>query len=146
MAIINNKVKKLSNDRDENIFIGIDLPFQKSDSNEGWFKSTKTTFDAVKNNIKLLLLTEKGQRIMQPSLGLNLKKYLFEPITQDIVSNIENEIYNSFSFWLPYVNIMELKIDFNEDYDIGRNQINISLTFNIKQNQNYFDTINIKIG
>ena len=51
MAIINNKVKKLSNDRDENIFIGIDLPFQKSDSNEGWFKSTKTTFDAVKTKL-----------------------------------------------------------------------------------------------
>ena len=72
MAIINNKVKPLKNDRDENVFIGIDLPFRKSEGNSGWFESTTTTFKAVRNNIKSLLLTEKGQRIMQPSLGLNL--------------------------------------------------------------------------
>ena len=146
MAIINEKVKPLSNDRDENIFIGIDLPFTKSSGNEGWFKSTKTTFNSVRNNIKSILLTERGQRIMQPSLGLNLKKYLFEPITDDIVSTIEGDIFETFDFWLPFVNILDLQITFNENYDVGRNQINISLKFNIKQNQNYFDTINVTIG
>ena len=44
MAIINNKVKAFKDDRNENVFIGIDLPFQKSDKNDGWFKSTTTTF------------------------------------------------------------------------------------------------------
>ena len=146
MAIINDKVKQLSNDRDENIFIGLDLPFRKSSGNEGWFKSTKTTFDSVRNNIKSILLTERGERIMQPSLGLNLKKYLFEPITEDIISVIEGEILQTFDFWLPFVNIIDLEINFNENYDIGRNQINISLKFNIKQNQNYFDTVNVTIG
>jgi len=146
MAIINEKIKPLSNDRDENIFIGIDLPFRKSSGNEGWFQSTTQTFNSVRNNIKSLLLTERGQRIMQPSLGLNLKKYLFEPINQDIVSRIESDIFETFNFWLPFVNILDLDISFNENYDVGRNQINISLKFNIKQNQNYFDTINVTIG
>ena len=48
MAIINNKVKPKKDDRDNNVFIGIDLPFRKSDGNEGWFKSTETTFKAVR--------------------------------------------------------------------------------------------------
>jgi len=146
MAIINEKIKPLSNDRDENIFIGIDLPFRKSSGNEGWFESTTQTFNAVRNNIKSILLTERGQRIMQPSLGLNLKKYLFEPINQDTVSKIESDIFETFNFWLPFVNILDLDVSFSENYDVGRNQINISLKFNIKQNQNYFDTINVTIG
>ena len=107
MAIINNNVKQKIVDRDENIFIGIDLPFHKSDGYEGWFKSTTTTFEAVKNNIKSLLLTEKGQRIMQPTLGMNLKKYLFEPLTEDTIIAIENDIFQTFEFWLPFVNIMD---------------------------------------
>ena len=41
-------------DRDVNTFIGIDLPFRKSDGPEGWFASTKTTIEAVKNNIRSL--------------------------------------------------------------------------------------------
>lgn len=147
MAIINNKVKPLKNDRDENIFIGLDLPFRKSNGNEGWFESTKTTFDAVRNNIKSLLLTERGERMMQPSLGLNLKKYLFEPLNEDLRLTIENEILQTFEFWLPFVNVVDLQVVFNDDIsDIGRNKIDISLTFNIKQNQDYFDTVSVTIG
>ena len=39
-------------DRDSNVFIGIDLPFRKSLGVEGYFASTRTTIDAVKNDIK----------------------------------------------------------------------------------------------
>tara|TARA_R100001443_G_scaffold56946_4_gene67857 strand:- start:865 stop:1308 length:444 start_codon:yes stop_codon:yes gene_type:complete len=146
MAIINKKTKPLKNDRDENIYIGIDLPFRKSDGNEGWFSSTTTTFSAVRNNIKSLLLTERGQRLMQPSLGLNLKRYLFEPLDADLTDKIENEIFQTFEFWLPFVNIVDLKVVPGGDDEIGRNKIDISLTFNIKQDQNYFDTINVTVG
>ena len=52
MAIINPKKKQLKNDRDENIFVGIDLPFHKSDGVDGYFGSTTTTIQAVKNNIR----------------------------------------------------------------------------------------------
>jgi len=72
MAIINNNIKQRVIDRDENIFIGIDLPFRKSEGRDGWFTSTTTTIEAVKNNIKNLLQTQKGERFMQPFLGINL--------------------------------------------------------------------------
>ena len=132
MAIINKKVKPLKNDRDENVFIGIDLPFRKSDGNSGWFESTSTTFKAVRNNIKSLLLTEKGQRIMQPSLGLNLKKYLFEQMTDDLIISIENDIQQTFSFWLPFVLIQNIEIKTNiEDVSVSTNTISINIIFSI---------------
>ena len=146
MAIINKNVKPLKNDRDENIFIGIDLPFTKSEGNDGWFKSTATTFEAVRNNVKSLLLTEKGQRIMQPSLGINLKKYLFEPLDDNILISIENEILNTFKFWLPFVSITNIKVTMGEESDIGRNKLDVSVTFNINKSSNYFDTVNVTIG
>ena len=146
MAILNEKIKPLINDRDENVFIGIDLPFRKSDGSEGWFSSTTTTFKAIRNNIKSLLLTNRGERIMQPSLGLNLRKYLFEPLTNDTIATIETEIYQTIEFWLPFVNIDELNITMGEESDIGRNTINISVTFSINNSQNYFDTVEVSIG
>ena len=42
---------------------------------------------------------------------INLKKFLFEPMTPDLISIIENEIFGSFEFWLPFVNIIELNIN-----------------------------------
>ena len=146
MAILNEKVKPLIDDRDENVFIGIDLPFRKSNGSEGWFESTKTTFDSVRNNIKSLLLTNRGERIMQPSLGLNLRKYLFEPLTGDTILTIETEIYQTIDFWLPFVNIDNLEVTMGEASDIGSNTINISVTFSIRNSRNYFDTIQVTIG
>ena len=43
------------------------------DGADGWFASTKTTVEAVKHNIKNLLLTQKGERYFQPNLGINLR-------------------------------------------------------------------------
>ena len=45
-------------DRDANVFIGVDLPFRKSEGVEGYFASTTTTIQAVKNDITNLLNTE----------------------------------------------------------------------------------------
>ena len=72
MAIRDTTIKPFIQDRDDNIFVGIDYPFHKSNGVEGWFKSTATTIEAVKNNIKLLLQTERGERLMQPNLGVAL--------------------------------------------------------------------------
>ena len=74
MAIRDRIRKPYIVDNDEEVFIGIDLPFRKSDGREGWFASTSTTIEATKNNIRNLLSTNQGERLMQPSLGINLRK------------------------------------------------------------------------
>ena len=83
---------------------------------------------------------------MQPSLGLNLRKYLFEPLTGDTILTIETEIYQTIDFWLPFVNIDNLEVTMGEASDIGSNTINISVTFSIRNSRNYFDTIQVTIG
>ena len=49
MAIRDITKKPYIQDRDENVFIGISLPFRKSTGVEGWFASESTTIEAVKN-------------------------------------------------------------------------------------------------
>ena len=143
MAIRDINKKPHIIDRDNNIFIGIDLPFRKSDGAEGWFASTKTTLFAIKNNIHALLLTTKGERLMQPNLGLNLRKYLFEPFGANTRIAIENDIMDAFAFWLPFVNIKELEVNMT---DKDKNEINISITFNIKRDPRSFESIQVTIG
>ena len=47
MAIRDTTQKPYIQDRDELVFIGIDLPFRKSDGVEGWFESTTDTISDV---------------------------------------------------------------------------------------------------
>ena len=78
MAIKDTTKKPYIVDRDENIFIGIEYPFRLSDGVEGYFKSTDTTLKAIKENITNFIKTERGERLFQPTLGLGLKRFLFE--------------------------------------------------------------------
>ena len=146
MAIIDASKKPFIEDRDDRIFIGIDLPFRKSGGVEGYFASTTTTIDAVKNNIRNLVQTNKGERLMQPSLGLGLRKYLFEQYTDESRISIENDITDALNFWLPFVEIKKLIVAMDEEYDVGRNKLKIDITFNINKDPNTLSSVQVDIG
>jgi len=93
-------------DRDNDIYVGIEFPLDYSQ--EGFFRKTKTIRQQVKSNIRNLLLTERGERVFQPNFGSNLKSLLFEQITPTLLENVENDIRESLSTWLPYVNVNNL--------------------------------------
>ena len=118
MAILDTSKRPQLVDRDELVFIGIDLPFRKSEGPEGWFASTSYSIDAVKQNVKLLLQTRKGERLMQPNLGIDLNKFLFEPFTDDLILSVENEIVETFNFWLPFVSIQDISVFMDENTNI----------------------------
>ena len=148
MAILDASVTgSIVNDRDDNVFIGIDLPFRKSDGSEGWFASTKTTINAVKNNISNLLNTHKGERYLQPNIGLNLRKFLFEQFTDELRIQIENDILDTFDFWLPFIQVKNLEIQMSSATDgVGKNKLTINVLFNITRDPNTLESVQVEIG
>jgi len=146
MAVRDTTKKPYIVDRDSNIFVGIDYPFHKSSGVEGWFASTDTTIKAVKNNIKMLLNTNKGERLMQPNLGINLRKFLFEQYNDESRIAIQNEIIDVFKTWLPFVEIKELNISMDETDSVGKNKMMIYITFNIIRDPNTLESIQVEIG
>lgn len=57
----------------------------------------KSSFDleAIGNSLTNLFNTEKGQRFLFPEYGVNLKRFLFAPITTETGQQIGNTIYNA---------------------------------------------------
>jgi uncharacterized protein len=110
--------------------IGISLPLQ-FDNNT--FTQTFQTSEQVKSNIKNLLLTKKGERILQPEFGSGLQELLFEPSTVDFEGRIEDTINESIERWLPYVTIEEINIEATDELR-DNNRINVSLKFRIGNN------------
>ena len=146
MAIRDTTKKPYIEDRDNNIFVGIDYPFHKSTGVEGWFASTDTTIKAVKNNIKMLLSTNQGERLMQPNLGTNLRKFLYEQYNDESRIAIQNEILDIFKIWLPFVEIKELDVSMDETGVNEKNKMSIFITFNITRDPNTLESIQVEIG
>ena len=95
MPILDRRNNQFVEDQDTRVSVGIDFPFGRVPNQDGYFKTTKTTIESVKNNIRLLLKTEKGERLFQPNLGLALRRFLFEQINEDTNILIENEIVDT---------------------------------------------------
>ena len=140
MPILDRRNNQFIEDKDTRVSVGIDFPFAIVPNKDGYFATTKTTIESVKNNIRLLLQTQKGERIFQPNLGMNIRRFLFEQITEDTQVQIENDIVDTFATWLPFVELREIDIDTsNQD----KNQINIKLVFNIKRAPNTIESVGV---
>ena len=123
-------------DRDDDIYVGIRFPLDHSP--EGFFYKTKTIREQVKSNIRNLLLTEKGERVFQPNFGSNLKSLLFEQITPTSLENVENDIRESLSTWLPYVNVNDLVV---AQDSLDSNKVLTSLEYSTTLEPESLDTI-----
>ena len=141
MAIIDPRVNQLIEDKETRVRVGLQMPLgRQPGSNDGYFASTKTTMDAVKEDVKLLLLTQQGERLFQPLLGMNIRRFLFEQITENTVVEIENDIVDTFSRWLPFVQLNDIKVDIT---DQDRNKIKIDVKFNIANAPNDLQSVGV---
>tara|TARA_R100000234_G_scaffold35760_1_gene21275 strand:- start:1096 stop:1533 length:438 start_codon:yes stop_codon:yes gene_type:complete len=145
MPILDRRNNQFVEDKETRVSVGIDFPFGRVPNGDGYFKTTKTTVESVKNNIRLLLKTESGERLMQPNLGLRLKRFLFEQINQDTNILIENEIVDTFERWLPFVDLKELDVN-TSPTNTNRNQIKIKITFSIRRAPGTLESVGVVLG
>ncbi len=139
MPILDRRKDRFVEDQDTRVSVGIDFPFGRVGNGDGYFKTTKTTVDAIKNNIKLLLQTNQGERMFQPNLGMNLKNLLFEPMTEDLTIQIENNIVDVFERWLPFVELRNIDIDNKNELS----QTKINIEFNIRRAPNSLESVQV---
>ena len=147
MAIKDTSRKPYIQDNDTNVKIGIDLPVRRGDDLDGFFATTSTTIEAVKNNIRNLLQTEEGERFFQPDLGLGLKSLLFEHITSENLFGVQDAILDKIELWLPFVEVRDIQVLSRDDTtDIGMNEIRVKIDFNIKQDPNTLDSVTLNFS
>ena len=139
MPILDNRKDRFVEDQDNRVSVGIDFPFARVAGGDGYFTTTKTTIEAVKTNIRLLLQTNQGERLFQPGLGMNLKQLLFEQMTDDLSIQIENDIVDVFQRWLPFVNLRNIEVNRRDDI----NQVTINIEFNINRTPNATESVQV---
>lgn len=86
----------------------------------------------ARQNLTNLLFTIEGERIMNPSFGVGLKKYLFENDTIALRSELSSRIRSQVSRYIPYINIINLSFKSSvNNKEIDGNTLLISIEYNI---------------
>jgi phage baseplate assembly protein W len=115
--------------------IGLTLPIQNGDS--GFFSQTIYTLEQVKNNIRNLLSTKKGERRMKPTFGHSLNNFVFDPNDTTLIQRVKQSLTTDINFWIPMTTIdnIDVKVLKREDVDIYRLYINLTISVNNDQTQ-----------
>ena len=126
-------------DKNDDIYVGVRFPLDHSQ--EGFFYKTKTILEQAKSNMRNLLLTSKGERVMQPEFGSTLTDVLFNQ-GEDVENQIDEAIREAVSNWVPYIIINEINM-----FQQG-NQVDVSIDFSVTLEPDSFDTLtfNFNIG
>lgn len=98
-------------------FYGIKFPFT-SNNNMGFFLDLNSDLQGkVASEIAHVILTPKSQRIRMPEFGTDLIKYIFGMNDSSMWVDIEKEIKEQVSKYVPNCNINEINVvkDENED-------------------------------
>ena len=88
---------------------GINFPFR--DSFDGRFLDLSSTIEEeIRTDLIHLLLTRKGTRYFLPDFGTRLLEYIFEPLDGPTFSEIESEIRDSVSKYVPNLVITKIAV------------------------------------
>lgn len=131
-------------DYEPDVAVGITLPLKNGSM--GYFDVSFTTLEQAKSNLKNLLLTNKGERPMQPDFGSEFYRLLFEPIDDDFSVKVDDVIRRDMGFWLPYLNVDSVVVKFDPigtgaDKLSGRTRIDVAVRFSLKSDIEEFETL-----
>ena len=83
---------------------------------------------AIKQAIVNLLMTNKGERLMNPDYGSDIRRYLFEPLDYGTANQITGNIKSTIDTFEPRISVLNLRALPN----IDDNGFDVEMTYEIR--------------
>tara|TARA_B100001113_G_C21095650_1_gene616450 strand:- start:938 stop:1357 length:420 start_codon:yes stop_codon:yes gene_type:complete len=72
--------------------------------------------NAIKQAIRCLVLTQKGERLFQPDIGCAVFELLFEPLDLMTADAVRDEIINTLNQYEPRISLIDVTVNVSEVY------------------------------
>lgn len=104
--------------------ISVKLPLSY-DEVDGPFLLNKDLKEVVRQNLKNLMLTEPGERVMDADFGVGLRRLLFEPVHPVTYDKIKVRIRQQVKKYMPFLGLDNIAISARGP------QVQVSIHFNL---------------
>tara|TARA_B100001250_G_C19707588_1_gene747661 strand:- start:511 stop:891 length:381 start_codon:yes stop_codon:yes gene_type:complete len=94
------------------------------------FENNHTIIEVVQQNLKMLLLTSPGERVMDPNFGVGMRRFLFEQNNNDTHMRIKTKIKRQVMEYMSYVLIEDVIFAYeNNNHLIKSNGLLVTIKF-----------------
>lgn len=105
--------------------LGVKLPITRDDIHG--FTMIDDFHSLIRQNLKMIILTNPGERVMIPDFGVGIQTYLFENFSETTYTQIENDVKKQAAKYLPVISVNRLNFD-NSSPDSNTLQVSIEYT------------------
>jgi phage baseplate assembly protein W len=113
------------------------------DKKHGHYSLNENYKDAVRQNLKNLILTAPGERIMDPEFGVGIRNFLFENNTTVLSQDIESKILEQVDKYMSFIEIVDIGFNRTSLAPINEeNNLSVTITFFIIPLQ-FYDNLEI---
>lgn len=95
--------------------------------------------DSVKESIRNLLMTDRGERLMQPNLGAGLRQLLFENMIPSTFELIKERVKSTLEIYEPRADIIDITV--SGSLDEGSVFVNLLFFINNREQPITLDVI-----
>lgn len=108
-----------------NLYSDFDFNFIANPNNGDIGRKVDT--EAIKQSVRNLILTNKGERPFQPALGSRIRGLLFELADPFTALELQKEIVNTIENFEPRVSLIDVRVTDNQDFNRYNIQIHFAL-------------------
>lgn len=119
-------------------FLGVGWKFPvEVDQATGYLKTSSYEED-IKEAIRIILMTRKGERVMRPEFGCGIQEYTFETMEDSVLLQMQMEVKNALIIWEPRITDVKVHIETDK---IEEGKINISIDYVVRSTNNPYNLV-----
>ena len=124
-------------EREKRAFLGTGFHFPlEIDETTGRFRMSSEE-ENIKESIRLILMTGKGERVMRPEFGCGLKQLIYESMDYGTMVQMEQEIKSALERWEPRIEGIEVSVTPGEE----KNALMIRIAFRVRATNNPYNYV-----
>lgn len=89
-----------------------------------------TLEDSIRQSIRILLLTQPGERLMRPTFGAGLSRFLHEPNNLSTRRRIHDAVVDALDQWEPRIHVDRVLVETVAD---AAEQIRIEIVYRLRR-------------
>jgi phage baseplate assembly protein W len=109
-------------------FLGVGWAFPPCTAQDG-STATASYEEDVRQAVWIILSTDWGERVMRPEFGAGLRSFVFGPLSQTVLQQVQTRVQQALVTWEPRINVEQVNVTFDPN-DPGK--LLIAITYRVR--------------
>ena len=109
-------------------FLGVGWAFPPCAAQDG-STATASYEEDVRQAVWIILSTDWGERVMRPEFGAGLRSFVFGPLSQTVLQQVQTRVQQALVAWEPRINVEQVNVTFDPN-DPGK--LLIAITYRVR--------------